>query len=226
MKDTEGEDGPNDFDRPHTVCCIRRCPVRGRLEVWIRRMAVMQEQAALPPSGLATGYIAMRLHDRERLAGAGAVGAVGPAMLTRRIAAVQPSDVIAPKAAMMGPRADGSGASTRRPAVLSGGTARPRGPDVIDRPTSRTAVVCTSRFRTGACEASTDDHFFHRRSPRLRGDTRARVSDYSPSVLRRGRLAALSSGHAASARVRRSRGFDLARQPALCNRGRPRTSAR
>lgn len=64
------------------------------------------------------------------------MGAVGPAMLTRPIAAAQPSDVMAPNAATMVPRTEGR----EVPAALR-----------------TTAVRPMFWFRAGVCGASTDE---------------------------------------------------------------------
>ena len=74
------------------------------------------------------------------------MGAVGPAMLTRPIAAAQPSDVMAPNAATMVPRTEGREA----PAALR-----------------TTAVLSMFRFRAGACGASTDESLLSLEGVRL-----------------------------------------------------------
>lgn len=81
-------------------------------------------------------------------------------MLTRPIAAAQPSEVMAPIAARMVPRTDGSDVSTEPPAapagrVRPGGTDRP-GCDAL----LTTAVVPRFRFHVGVSTALTAAHFF------------------------------------------------------------------
>jgi hypothetical protein len=107
----------------------------------------------------------------------GDLGTVDPAMLTRPITAAQPTDVIAPNAATMVPRTEGSDDLTERPAVPSG-PAWPRGTDAVDcAALQTTAVLATFRFRAGVREASTEDHFFPSRMSRCRADTRVRGRD-------------------------------------------------